>query len=166
MTKELALFPFRDYNDLVMDMTEEMSRNHSSVCYITLNKTFRAMLRLLRDRNISVDKFYFMDFITPRVLQRDPSERCMFLDSFDDLDLFAEKLLTLVRANRIEAVIFDSLSSFLVYKSDAEVIGFFDYTVSFLEEMGVDLALIALSEDAKRPAVKQMKMLVDNTRKP
>lgn len=165
MSKELAILPFREYNELVLDMTEELSHNHDSICYITLNKTFRAMLRLLGGRNIRPDKFYFMDFITPRVLQRDPSERCMFLDSFEDLDLFAEKLLTFVKINKIKAVIFDSLSSFLVYKSDAEVIGFFDYIISFLEEMGVDLALIALKEDAKRPAVKQMEMLVDRTKK-
>lgn len=166
MTKELDLFPFREYNSLVMDLTQDMSRRHDRLCYITLNKTFRAMLRLLADRNIRAEKFYFMDFITPRVLQRGPSERCVFLDSFDDLDLFAEKLLTFVKANDINAIIFDSLSSFLVYKSDAEVIGFFDYTVSFLEEMGVDLALIALREDARRSAVKQMEMLVDRTNKP
>lgn len=163
--KELVLLPFQSYNEMVLDVTKELSEDYGKVCYITLNKTFRAMLKLLAYRKANMEKFYFVDSISPGVLKQDPSRRCVFVDSLDNLEGFAEKILSIIREQKLEAVVFDSLSSFLVYKSDEEVTRFMDYLVPFLEQLEVSMTFIALSEDGKRPAVKQMEMLVDRTKK-
>jgi len=165
MKKTLVILPFQQYNDVVMDLTYEMSRDASALCYVTLNKTYSSLVRKFGDEKIDADRFVFIDSITPKVLNFDDAERCTFLESLDSLDSFAETLLTLVKSHQVKHVIFDSVSSFLVYKSDEEVLKFFNYVVSFLEEMDVHLTMFVLKDDAKRPAVMQLEMQADKTRR-
>ncbi len=165
MKKILVILPFSQYNDVAMDLTYELSRDNSSLCYVTLNKTYNSLVRRFGEEKIDPDKFVFIDSITPKVLNFDDKDRCTFLDSLDSLDNFAETLLTLVKSHSVKHVIFDSISSFLVYKSDEDVLKFFNYVVSFLEEMGVGLTMFVLKEDSKRPAVMQLEMQADKTKR-
>jgi archaellum biogenesis ATPase FlaH len=165
MKKQLIMVPFQQYNNVVMDVTKEVAGDHDRICYVTLNKTYRAMLARFDKYHIKPEKFHFLDLITPKVLEFDPTERCTFLESTTKLDSFAEKLITIVKQQGSKCLIFDSLSSFLVYKTDEEVLELFNYINAFLEDMNVNMVIFVLQEDSKRPAVKQMEMTVDKVKK-
>ena len=152
------------YNTEIMNLTKSATRKYKRICYATFNKTYSAMLKKFRSLKpeINPEAFYFVDAITPRVFKTKESERCIFLDSLDDLQAVAKRILAFVKKNKIEYVIFDSVSSFLVYKDDKEAMVFFNYLLSSLEEAGVGIMLTVLYEDFERPLVKQLKMRTDH----
>ena len=160
--KSLILITSKDYNDTILPQIKEISSKHNKVCYVTLNKTYGALNNLLEKQKINADKFYFIDFITPKVFKINRSEKCVFLDSLD-LNEFADKVLNTIKLKKIDVLVFDSLSSFLIYRSQDDLLNFSDYVISFLEEMGVDIILFALDEDSDNSAIKQIKMRVDKT---
>lgn len=152
------------YNTEVLNLAKSASMKYKRVCYATFNKTHSAMVKKFNSLRpqINPDVFYFVDAITPRVFKTKESERCIFLDSLDDPQAVAKKILAFVKKNRLEYVIFDSVSSFLVYKDDKEAMVFFNYLLSSLEELGVGIMLTVLYEDFERPLVKQLKMRTDH----
>ncbi len=164
MRKQLVIIPSWKYNDRVIEFIKESYAGYTKICYITLNKTYKAILDLFNENGIENEKFYFIDFITPSVLKTKPSQNCFFMDSCEDINKFADSFLNILKLKKINFVIFDSVSSFLVYNHDQQVIKFFNYVNSFLEKMNVELAILALEEDAQKPTIKQLKMSVNNTK--
>lgn len=161
MRKELIVVPSWKYNETVLDLVKRVSDKHKKVCYVTLNKTQRAVAESLRKRGMKTEKFIFVDTISPKVFKMSPKKECLFMDSIENLDAFTDKLLTFIKVNKANAVFFDSLSSFLVYHTDDELVKFFNYLVSFLEALDVSIMMTVILEDVERPSVKQIKMNVD-----
>lgn len=162
MKKEMLILPSWKYNDAMLDYSEKVSLSRNVVCYVTLNKTFHAIMKQFTKRRINASKFFFMDAITPTVLKENPPKQCIYFASFTDLDGFADQLLNAVKLHKAGHVVFDSVSSFLVYNTDEAVLKFFNYVLSFLEELNVEITLVALSEDKDRSAIKQLKMRADH----
>ena len=161
---ELVMVGGSRYNTEIMNLTKSATRKYKRICYATFNKTYSAMLKMFHSLKpeINPDVFYFVDAITSKVFKTKESERCIYLDAFDDPQAAAKKIITFVKKNNIEYVIFDSVSSFLVYKSDQEAMVFFNFLLSSLEELGVGIMLSVLYEDFERPLVKQLKMRTDH----
>jgi KaiC/GvpD/RAD55 family RecA-like ATPase len=165
MKKSLIMISFWQYNEVVSDMTKDISKSNSKVCYVTLNKTYLSIAKTFANSKIDLNKFYFLDLITPNLFKPEPSENCGFLDISQGIESFSEKLIELVQTTGSKHIIFDSISSFLVYKKDREVVEFFNHIISLLEEMDVSITVFSLTDDEKRPAVMQMKMLADKTQR-
>lgn len=163
--KELIVLESTRYNAQIVRLTKHISEEHEKVCYVTLNKTFNALYDILSKEGINLEQFHFVDLITPRILRQKHYEQCSYIDSLANLSDFADVLLNLIKMHNVEHVIFDSISSFLVYKGDKEVQGFNNYVLSFLEELNVGITLFVLKEDENRGAVKQLEMMADNTRR-
>lgn len=161
METTLMLMPGNNYNTLILQYTAEAAKKYHRICYVTLNKTYSLLVKRFKAKTIDSKRFFFVDCISPKIFKMKSTKTCLCLDSLDNLSSVADKILTMIKLNKIGAVIFDSVSSFLVYKSDKDVVEFFNYVLSFLEERDVDVMLTVLYEDAERPAVKQLKMRAD-----
>jgi hypothetical protein len=159
MKNRLIIIPPETYNQSIAGLVRNATE--TPVCYTSLNKTYNAMLQLLKENKVSADKYYFIDFVSPTIFKIKKEERCVFLESLDMNEL-ADALLNLIMTKKIKSQIFDSISSLLVYKTDAEVVVFFNYVLSFLEKLNVDTTLVCLSEDSNRPSIKQIMMRVDD----
>jgi hypothetical protein len=159
MKNRLIIIPPSVYNQSIARLIRNAAEK--PICYISLNKTYSALLQLLKKNNVNADRYYFIDFVSPTIFRKKKEERCVFLDSLD-LNGLADVTLNLIKTKKINALTFDSISSLLVYKTDAEVVGFFNYVLSFLEKLNVDTTLVCLSDDANRPSVKQIMMRVDD----
>jgi KaiC/GvpD/RAD55 family RecA-like ATPase len=159
MKNRLISIPANTYNQSIVRLIRNTTE--APVCYISLNKTYNAMLQILKENRVSAEKYYFIDFVSPTIFKIKKEERCVYLESLD-LNNLADVLLNLIKTKKIKAIIFDSMSSLLVYKTDAEVVEFFNYVLSFLEKLNVYTTLVCLAEDYTRPSIKQIMMRVDD----
>src|SRR3989339_909280 len=159
METELVIISPQIYHASVIGFAKKAAESNENVCYVSLNKTYKSMLQALKKSSIEKKKFFFIDVISPTVFKTAAAKQCIFLDSLNLNDL-GSTLLGVIKKNRITLVIFDSLSSLLVYKKDDEVLDFTNYVLPFLEESGVKATLLCLSDDSEKPAIKQLKMRV------
>jgi archaellum biogenesis ATPase FlaH len=129
-----------------------------------MNKTYSALYDSLEERGIDVSKFYFIDTVSPSLFKMIPTKNnCTFVNSIDDNSAFATTILDTVKLKKCDLLIFDSLSSVLVYKYDNELMSLMQYLVPFFKKLKIDVYLFALTEDRKRNAIKQVEMLVDKS---
>ncbi len=159
--KKLVITDFRRYEESVVKLCKRVAGKHEAIGYVTLNKSYRAMEGVLEKAGIDRGKFYFLDAITPKVLQAGPSDTCTYIESVEDLNAFTDTLLNTIKLKDLDFLLFDSVSSFLIFVDEKGVMNFFAYLLPFLERLGVDAALIVLEDDLQNPAVKQIQMGVN-----
>lgn len=157
--EKLVILPEVDYTQKIIQRLSKIPKKEV-ICYVSLNKTYNSLIGKLNDAKINSSNMFFIDTISPTIFKKLSNKNCIYVDSLD-LNNFATIILDTIRVNKITTVVFDSISSMLVYKTDKEVIDFFDYLAPFLEELNVDLEILCLKEDYDTAPVKQLKMRVD-----
>ena len=108
----IVTLPSQKYNKSMLTIINQLSTE--SVRYVTLNKTKDALMTLFKSNKINSDNICFIDGITNIALKTMKSTPgCFFLKSPNDLKSLD---LHLSRDNR-DVIIFDSLSTLLIYES-------------------------------------------------
>lgn len=160
--KELLFLPDVGYNQQIIDQLKKLPKTEK-IGYVSLNKTYKALIQSFNAEKIPTENIYFIDLISPSIFKIQPVTQCVFLKTLD-LNVFADELLNMVKINKITTVIFDSVSSMLIYKKNEEITTFFDYVLSFIEELKVNIILVSLYEDSGASCIKQLKMRVDTVK--
>ena len=164
MESKLVIIPSDIYNYSTIGLIKDAVENNAKrVCYITLNKTYKAMIQIFDGNSISTDNFYFVDFISPTVFTRELTNNCSFFE-LSALRKFVEWFSQYIKENDIDVVFFDSLSSLLIYKTDVESINFVNSIYSTCEEKKMSMIFLCLSEDSETSLIKQIKMMVNDVR--
>lgn len=159
MEKEILTLEAKTYNKETLERVKKI--RSKPIGYITLNKTYRALLESFKEHNVDTQEFYFIDAITPTVLKEKKQEKCIYLESITNTDTFAESIMQFIASHKCKHLIFDSLSSFLVYNDDKKALNFFNYILSYLERFKINITIFVLKEDKINAAVKQLIMRAD-----
>ena len=118
----LLLVPSSEYNELVVQNARQLS--NKTVCYVTLNKTFDSMKEIFKEKKISIDNFVFVDAISKTIRRMpDQSDGCYFVSSPNSLTELEIAIIKLQR-HGFEYLVFDSLSTMLVYQKNIPVAKF------------------------------------------
>src|SRR4030042_5177560 len=75
---KLLLVPGIRYDNIVVNVVKQL--NDKKTCYITLNKTYDALIELLKTKSIDTEKFVFIDGITKNVRNISDMDNCFFID--------------------------------------------------------------------------------------
>lgn len=162
--KQLVFIPPTNYNETVLAEIQKIAADGKRVYYVTLNKTCANLRESLQEVLGKAEQFTFLDAITPKLLTLKSQEHCEYVSSVDDINELTEKILTGVLASKSQVLVIDSLSSLLVYKDEKEVLAFLNYLLPFMDRKQMSVVLFTLQEDAARPALKQLQMMMDHTR--
>jgi archaellum biogenesis ATPase FlaH len=165
MVKKLFIVPYESYNAKILGAIKESTKDYNKVCYISLNKTHSGLSELIEKQKMDINKFYFIDSVTPSLFRIKKHKNCTFIEDPSNLEKSGNLILNTIKTQKSDLVIIDSVSSLLVYKSDKEVMPFLEYLLSFLEEMKIDVILFALKQDINHPCIGQIEMRVDETKK-
>ena len=120
------------------------------VCYVCLSRPYTSIVSYLEERGINIGKFVFIDVLASHYQTPAPSPNCIYLKSPDKLEDIQEAISKCVQERSCKAIIFDTISSLLMYQQNFEVIKFTHQITT--EEMHQDINKIFL-------VLKESKML-------
>ena len=146
----LVTLPSQKYKNSMLTITNQLSTQ--SVRYVTLNKTKDDLMALFKSNKINSNNIRFIDGITNIALQTMKSTPgCFFLKSPNDL-----KSLDLhLSRDDMDVIIFDSLSTLLIYESQETVTKFVKDIIKKLGKR--KLVLIALNGDKEKVLIQNLK---------
>lgn len=155
----LLLMPSLEYNNLVVDIAKQLSSG--SVCYVTLNKTYISIKENLEKRKVTTKNIIFIDAIS-KTIKKTPkqTDTCYFVSSPGSLTELSLSISKFLKHN-FEYLIFDSLSSLLVYQSKAPISRFVSSIVNKIKEGKTKAVFYALGEKNQSPFIKETSMFVD-----
>ena len=114
----LVNIPNTDYDIITTDIIDQIYAKR--ICYVTLNKTYKALKDLFYNQKISTVNIAFVDGITRTIIKAKNRKDCSFVSSSGALDELTVTIFKLL-SQGFNYLIFDSLSDLLTYRNINEV---------------------------------------------
>jgi len=155
------LIPNKIYQDRLLRIAKSVASRFDKVLYISLNKPAEKIIEILKRGNIDTRKFLFIDAITKRIKANASDHGIIFISPPADSEKFSASLSQIIEKEKGDGVIFDSLSTMLVYQDTSTIIRFMhDFTAKLMVEHEFG-GFICLLEDVNSACVKDMTTLAD-----
>lgn len=155
------LIPNKIYQDRLLNIAKSVASRFDKVLYISLNKTAEKIIEILKRDDIDTRKFLFIDGITKRVKANASDHGIVFISPPADFEKFSASLNQIIEKEKVDGIIFDSLSAMLVYQDESTITRFMhDFTAKLMVEHEFG-GFICLLEDANSALVKDMSTLAD-----
>lgn len=155
----LLLMPSAEYNALIVENMKKFSGKN--VCYITLNKTSDSLKELFKQKKIKIENIVFIDAISKTIKTvPDQAEGVYFVSSpgaLTELSLSIDKFLR----HNFDYLIFDSLTSLLVYEQKSPVAKFVASLVNKIKQSKTRAIFYALSVKEQQALINESGMFVD-----
>lgn len=155
----LLIMPSAGYSTLTIDILKKLSG--SKICYVTLNKTYKALKELFEKNKINAKNIVFIDCISKTMKEYpDHIEGCYFVESpaaLTELSLCISKTLS----QNFTYFIFDSLTNMLIYEKKAPVAKFVSNITNKIRETKTKAMFYTLSITEQEELVRESEMFVD-----
>lgn len=162
----LVLTNAKKYNETNISLADYMINTKGIPgVYVTLNKPYHTMKKNL-EKVIDLRMLIFIDAITKSTGGKieNPGE-CLYLDSIQNLTDLGIAIDQAIRAipNDDKFIIFDSLSTLLVYSQAGSVSKFIHFLTGKVRALGVSGILLSLAYGEEDEFLSQLSMFCDNT---
>lgn len=155
----LLLMSGTDYNDIIIKNMKNFSGK--SVCYVTLNKTSDALKESFKKAKVKMDDVVFVDAISKTIKNvPDQADKVYYVSSpgnMTEISLVIDKFLR----HNFDYLIFDSLTSLLVYEAKAPVSKFVSSLVNKIKQSKTKAVFYSLSVKEQDALIKESGMFVD-----
>ncbi|PIN85312.1 MAG: hypothetical protein COV47_02840 [Candidatus Diapherotrites archaeon CG11_big_fil_rev_8_21_14_0_20_37_9] len=165
MNAELTMLviPNKDYGKGMTLLARKISRDYNKIVYVNLNELYDNLVNRLRKENIDPKKFYFIDAVTmASVKDFTKHGNCSFVSSPNSLVELSLAISRALTNEKPQALIFDSISTLLIYENETTVTKFIHSLIGKIKAMSVTAFFTALEGDSQTEAIKDLTMFVDN----
>lgn len=158
-----VVIPNEIYIKNITTIAKQLSDSYSKVCYVSLNKLYQPLIRSLQATQVDTKKFYFIDGITKTAVA-DPGNvpNCLFVSGPDKITELGIAIQKTVNQQKSEVLLFDSLSTLLVYKNVQVVKQFVHSIVGQVSVANCVAAFTCLEGKTENDLIKDLSMFVDN----
>jgi len=154
----LLLVPGIDYNDIIIKVAQELSTK--SVCYVTLNKTYNSLKELFSVNKDNMKNVFFIDAITKTIKSPEKSEGIEYVNAPGELTELSLAITKQIK-KKYDYIIFDSLTTMLVYSNQNTVAMFLSSLVNGIKESGTKAVFYALKVKSQEDVIQECSMFVD-----
>ncbi|MCK5107694.1 MAG: hypothetical protein KAQ83_03125 [Nanoarchaeota archaeon] len=158
----VVIIPNEKYNQYITEIAKEVSKAYDATCYVSLNKLYSALLRNMKSSKVNDKKFFFIDGITKSV-QPTPDEfdNCVYVTSSAALTELSLGLSSALSTNHFNCLLFDSLSTLLIYNKSDVVTQFVHDQMGKVMNANCVAIFTCLEGDTKSDLIKNLGMFVD-----
>lgn len=148
----------------VMDIVQSANKNYKKICYISFSKPYHSFLKYFKMNKINPDKFFFIDCITKSVVKEPKKEKnVVFVSAPNAFGEINDAVRKTLMQRSFDIIIFDSLSSMLVYEKELFVTRFLHGLIPMIKGLDCKTVFIVLKGDVEVDLVRDLGMLIDNT---
>lgn len=118
----LLVLPSRTYGEKVLRLVKQS--NHQKLLYVTLNNPYTVLVELYKKNGIEKGHCFFIDGISASNKIKRAADDCIFIDSPSALTQLSIAITQVIKTFKPEIMIFDSLSTLLIYLPEKSIIAF------------------------------------------
>ena len=157
---EITVFsiPEKSYASKMKDIVASMSSSYGRICFVSVSKPYSSALESVKKYGADPKKFFFVDCTESRVQETGQVVNVSSPKALTEMNITINKVIDL---GKIEALIFDSLSTVLVYSDTSTVVKFSNSLISSLRSKKVAAALICIEGGKNAELVKDISMFAD-----
>lgn len=158
----MAIVPFKHFEEVNMHLLSIMiDKYNAKGSYITVNRPYKSMVKLLERKNINVRNLFFIDCITKELREKADTKNCYFVGSPSNLTEIAIALDPVFKEGKHRFVFLDSLDTLTVYNSVESVIRFAHFLTSKVRLHDISGVLLAVHENSDERLVTELAQFCD-----
>ena len=162
LENDVVLFvsPSEKYKDFLEKIISTYFKKKNKLCLVSLNKSYSNLSQDLKKQKINSDKILFIDCVSKKEGKAKEKDNVFYVPS---PRAFTEINITIKEALKagVEDVIFDSLSTLLIYGNPSVVFKFIQDLITFVKNNNKNVFFTLLKDDLDNKIVKDIQMLVD-----
>lgn len=163
----LLVLSKNEYSEKVFGLIAIISKKTPSICYISVNKPAKALVKLFDAEKMNTKKFQFIDCVSSSDAgsesAKDSGARSItYISSPRNLTALSIAINNALRdAPAKDAVFVDALTTFLIYNEGLTVVRFAHSLISAVREKNKMGFFIALRNDISNSLLDDLSMFVD-----
>ena len=154
------LVPNTKYSECLEKIVSNISKKFERICYVSLNKPYTTICRELENKKIDTEKFFFIDAVSQKI--ESDKEHVLYVSSPRALTELSITINKVLEIGSVQVVVFDSLSTLLVYEGSMTVIKFVHSIISTIRNMKAKAVFTCLKEDISNDLIKDLNMFADD----
>jgi len=146
------------YSEKIEKLCREICKLDCNVLYVTLNKPTTVIESFLKNAKADLNKFYFVDCVSKLLGAKKQVSVVSSPQALTELNITINKTL---KKEKVDIIIFDSLSTLIAYNDSFMVVKFIHSFISNIRQLPTKILFTLLKEDEGNPAIKDVSMFVD-----
>ena len=164
----LVLLKNKNYVNELERIIKEIRKHHTKICYVCLSKPYSEVIENLRKERIDPQNFVFVDVMSSLHYKLKPIKNCIFVPGPENLNEIKKAIKRAVNKEKCEAIIFDTISTLLIYKQTHTIIRFthelmIDKNQSTINKVYVILKERGIYKDESAKLIKDLNLFADKT---
>ena len=151
-----------EYPERMEDLLKFAARTWKQTCFVTTNKPSSAILDIIGQLKLKPDSFVIVDAVSRGAGIEKKEKNVVYISSPGAITELGIRVGDILEKEKVEAVIFDSVSALLIHARESEVLEFIHVLVSRTRGKRIPAIFPVLQEDLGTPAVKNLNMFADS----
>lgn len=119
----LLLVNEQGYDEKVKEIAESLKKGHK-MAHVCLSRPYTDVIAEMDMYEKNKSKFFFIDALSSHYQKPKPEKNCIFIDGPAELCKIKEAIKYAIRKKKCDIVIFDSVSTLLMYTNDFSILRF------------------------------------------
>jgi len=149
-----------DYHKKITSLVKEMASN-KRLCYVSLSKTCSSLREDFKKKGINIENVIIIDAISKTIgYKSEKITNCHYISSPAALTELAIKITNVLKED-VDYLIFDSISSMLIYNKHKMVTKFFSSVINKIKKTKTQAAFIVVNIEEHKNTIEQCSMYSD-----
>lgn len=153
-----------DYLEKNMVILNEVLKQEDTVgVYVTLNRPYQVLTKILEKNNIDTDKLFFIDCITKTIEPENEEKKCLFLENpqnLTNITIAIEEIMSTIQSKN-KSLFVDPLSTLLIYNRTETVSKFLHFLTGKIRVLNLNGVLLSTEKDLDPEFADQLEQFVD-----
>jgi hypothetical protein len=155
----ICLVGEQDYNAKKTDILKSMGKR--AICLVSFTKPYQALKKDIEGVGLTDKTVTYIDTMTMSAQQPPEAEDCIFVESPKTLVDISVAISKIIEEKGTLTVLFDSLSSLMVYHDNLTLTRFLHNLITKIRVMNAKIVFMVLKKDTDSELVKDLYMFVD-----
>jgi len=158
----VLIIPNEQYTSKMGEISRHFSNTFKATTYVSLNKLLNSLTQSLEESKVDTGKFLFIDGITKSANPNlEEKSNVIYIQSAAALTQMSLTINKALSTEKFEGLLFDSLSTLLVYNKGDVVVKFVRDLINKIKQKNVATVFTALEGDTDSALLKDISMYVD-----
>ena len=155
-----------DYLEKNIAILSEVLKQEDAVgVYVTLNRPYSVLTKILEKNNINTDKLFFIDCITKKSGTENEEKKCIFLENpqnLTNITIAIEEVMSTIQSKN-KSLFVDPLSTLLIYNRGETISKFLHFLTGKIRVLNLNGVLLSTEKELDSEFADQLEQFVDKT---
>jgi hypothetical protein len=146
-------------------LNEVLKQEDAVGVYVTLNRPYSVLKKILEKNNFNTDKLLFIDCITKTVESENEDKKCLFLENpqnLTNITIAIDEIMSVIPSKN-KSLFVDPMGSLLIYNRAETVSKFMHVLTGKIRVLNLNGVILATEKELDLEFADQLEQFVDKT---